>query len=184
MSEGSLSEKNSAQDENHGENGGVGVSTSVQGVKKKRGRKSKEEKEMERKLSEENLLEKNGENSRVGYSSFEGEKKETEDMDRKSSEGNLFEKKGGRDVSHGERDGVGGSSLQEGVTDGGNGELHEKRRGRKRKVVKEGGGEFEMPDGFSGSGSDIRKQHNFRTRKVNKTEAVVPKKKKRNKEVK
>ncbi|XP_017415480.2 lysine-specific demethylase JMJ26-like isoform X1 [Vigna angularis] len=182
MSKGSLSEKNSAQDENHGENGGVGVSTSDQGVKKKRGRKRKKEKEeMERKLLEENLLEKIGENSRVGYSFFEDVKKETEEMDRKNSDENLLEKKGGRDVSHGERDVVGGSSLQEGVTDGGNGELHEKRPVRKRKVVKEGGGEFEIPAGFSGSGSDIRKQHNSRSRKV-KIEAVMPKKNKKDKE--
>ncbi|KOM58040.1 hypothetical protein LR48_Vigan11g107300 [Vigna angularis] len=102
-------------------------------------------------------------------------------MDRKYSDENLLEKKGGRDVSHGERDEVGGSSLQEGVTDGGNGELHEKRPVRKRKVVKEGGGEFEIPAGFSGSGSDIRKQHNIRSRKV-KIEAVMPKKNKRDKE--
>ncbi|WVY97363.1 hypothetical protein V8G54_029514 [Vigna mungo] len=90
------------------------------------------------------------------------------------SEGNLLVKRRGRDVSHGERDGVGGSSsLQEGGREGGHGELHEKRHGRKKKLVKEGDGEFEMPAGFSGGGSDIRKQHNFRSRKFIEKESSM-----------
>ncbi|XP_027935820.1 lysine-specific demethylase JMJ25-like isoform X2 [Vigna unguiculata] len=190
MLEGSSLEKGGAGDENRGENGGVEVSTSVQGVKKKRGRKSKQEKyEMEMKLLGENLLEKNGENSRVGCSSVQGAekkrgrriKKENEDMDSKISDGSLLEKNGDGDVSHGERDGVGGSSsLQEGVRDGGNGGVHVKRPGRKRKVVKEGDAEFEMSVVLSGSGSGNGKQHNLRTRKV-KIEAVKPEKSKRDK---
>ena len=53
-------EEKDAQNENHGENGGVGGSSSVvDGVPKKRGRKSKKEKEdMEKKMLEGNLLEK------------------------------------------------------------------------------------------------------------------------------
>lgn len=220
MLEGNLLEKSNGQDENHGENGGVGVSSPVQGGKKKRGRKSKKEKEdMEMKLVGGDLLEKNGveyvnhgENGGAGDSSVHGEqkkcgrksKKEKEDMEMEMSEGNLLEKKRGRDVSRGEKDGVGvSSSVREGVREkpdrktnkeekdmkgkemlesdllekkdvqddnhGSNGGVS--RRGRKRKV-KVGDGEFEMP-AFS-SGRVIRKPYSLRSPKV-KIEVVMPK---------
>ncbi|ESW14774.1 hypothetical protein PHAVU_007G016300 [Phaseolus vulgaris] len=176
--EGHLLEENNGQDGDHGENGGVGVSSSVQGVKKKRGRKSKKEKEeMEMKLSGGNLLEKNGveyvshgKNGGVGDSSVQRvkkkrgrkSKKEKEDMELKMSGGNLLEKKGGS------------SSVQEGVREkpGSNGGVAYKRRGRKRKVVKEDDDEFETPAFFSGSGS--QKQYSLRSPKV-KIEVVMPK---------
>ncbi|CAJ1977653.1 unnamed protein product [Sphenostylis stenocarpa] len=111
--------------------GAGGYSSVAEGVKRKRGRKSKEEEGMKTML-EGNLLEKNdvqdenhGGNGGVGDCSFvqgvkkkrgRKSKKDKDDMKMKKSEGNLLEKEGVQDVKHGENGGVGGSSsVQEGV---------------------------------------------------------------------
>ncbi|TKY50713.1 Lysine-specific demethylase JMJ25 [Spatholobus suberectus] len=176
MLEGNLLGKKDVQDDNHGENGGgvvVGSSSVKEGVKKKRGRKSKKEKEdMKKKMLEGNLLGKKdvqdynrGENGVVGGSSSVKEgvkkkrgrksKKEKEDIEKKVLEGNLLEKKDAQDENHGE-----------------NGGVSEQRRGRKRKLLSNDDGEFEMPADSSRSGT--QKQYGLRGRKVNEEE-VVPK---------